>query len=546
MKKNSVAPIIDGGGGADRNESTPFNLCPKTVSFLQQILTLYSIRCKSATSMSRYIPWKYIRKQTDFEVKERLKQCSIDGGYIGLKLEDVRASASAAKPLFENSMKKIVKATGLDPDEAIDLLGKPLMKDTRGGTQCFRLMIAPLKSEERCRDKAKSEYKHDFGKLLDIVRCAIILDNEEQLCSVTKLLLEHESVVRFKNRFEGEVFTGFRDAIISIEITIESGAKHICEVQLLLAPFVDSDLQAYEMYVAFRSLFRGDSTYLEELLSAVAIFARSSNIKKKDTLKSESIDCLASILPLSPESIVEDILRSEDTGRLGALAKLIGPSMASDARLLRQVEARQLQLKEMCLTVGRKHGVPRDSKLAVDMLCREAARGDVKMNSGDLEGALEIFQEVLRGFEQTSRESMNTATTNQRLGTLTTKLQKYSTAREHYREALRLYKYLGGGNHVEVANTYTCFGAMARNQGEYEEANHYYHKAIPIYISNLGPGNVQVANIYNNLGNLAKTQNERKEAQEHYQKAMSIYSRKLGTAHPYVTRTKLNISLLDS
>ena len=120
MKKNSVAPIIDGGGGADRNESTPFNLCPKTVSFLQQILTLYSIRCKSATSMSRYIPWKYIRKQTDFEVKERLKQCSIDGGYIGLKLEDVRASASAAKSLFENSMKKIVKTKNVMQNEMLD------------------------------------------------------------------------------------------------------------------------------------------------------------------------------------------------------------------------------------------------------------------------------------------------------------------------------------------------------------------------------------------------------------------------------------------
>jgi len=119
--------------------------------------------------------------------------------------------------------------------------GKPVMIDHH--TPFTVLSLARLKGVDRMVEKAENEHKGDFSRIVDVVRCSVVVFTEEQLESVAQALKqrlvdvnneEEEKqqqpeivVVRLKNRFKEPLFNGYRDALYNIEVYCNKNDNHV-------------------------------------------------------------------------------------------------------------------------------------------------------------------------------------------------------------------------------------------------------------------------------------------------------------------------------
>ena len=489
---------------------------PTSAHFIQQTLKLYATKLKVDASAEHHLPRNYMSRYDNFAQTDRMKQRSLDGRSEGLTLEDVREAATAAQPVFNETVRKLAEAADLDPDAVVLFEGKPLVKNAEKGTVYSRLMIGPLKGEARCREKTRDDYGGDFGQLLDVVRCSIIVDTEEQLIAVTRLLLEGGNVVRLKNRFKYALFTGYRDALFSIVIETPSGVEHVCEVQLHLAPIIFFKSESHEMYEFFRTTFQGGDASVEQHMKQVAVLATVTH-EPVDGLSSDgSYDGGSSgsnggsgravvVEAQDPQAMVEGILCGDDEAKLGALAKLVGPALMGDAVLLRKVEARRLEVARMRSGGGSGGGnggaVVGEGEVDVEMLDREFAMAKALRVAGDFPGAKRLYEKVLPGYEKVP------------------------------------------GQELTVAACYNNLGIVAQNQGEYEEAKAYYQKALKIQVSKLGedhPNTVlSKANMKSLFGSEAVDQNDITTAVGHFTRAVELYDTIPGVQmDPHVLRVK--------
>ena len=120
-------------------------------------------------------------------------------------LQEVRQAGEAVMVSFEEKMRGIVKKAGLDPDEFAFHNNAKLPIDSEHDFKV--LTMAPLKSVARCSEKIKNEYGGDASKIVDVVRCSIVVNREEELVTVAQNL-ETLEVVRLKNRFSEPLFNG--------------------------------------------------------------------------------------------------------------------------------------------------------------------------------------------------------------------------------------------------------------------------------------------------------------------------------------------------
>ena len=137
---------------------------------------------------------------------------------------------------FKQLMTEFVKNAGLDPDAIVMHKGKPLLnEDTQGPWRV--LNVAPLKGETRCREKVQNEYGDDWSKLVDVVRCSIVVQTEDALESVAQAMSASSDprylLVRLKNRFKVPLFNGYRDALYSLAVCVE-GVWHVCKGRVIL------------------------------------------------------------------------------------------------------------------------------------------------------------------------------------------------------------------------------------------------------------------------------------------------------------------------
>ena len=418
---------------------------PTSANFIQQTVKLYATKLNVEAAAGHHLPRNYMDRYDNFAQTDRMKQRSLDGRSEGLTLEDVREAATAAQPVFNETVRKLAQAADLDPDAVVLFEGKPLVKNAEKGTVYSRLMIGPLKGEARCREKTRDDYGGDFGQLLDVVRCSIIVDTEEQLIAVTQLLLEGGNVVRLKNRFKYALFTGYRDALFSIVIKTPSGVEHVCEVQLHLAPIIFFKSESHEMYEFFRTTFQGGDASVEQHMKQVAVLVTvthepvegassggsggggssgSSNSGSSNSgggSSSNSGGGRAVVVEAEdPQAMVEGILCGDDEAKLGALAELVGPALMGDAVLLRKVEARRLEVARMRSGGGSGGGnggaVVGEGEVDVEMLDREFAMADALREAGDFPGAKRLYEKVLPGYEKVPGEELNVADCYSKLG----------------------------------------------------------------------------------------------------------------------------------
>ncbi|GMH73404.1 hypothetical protein TL16_g06179 [Triparma laevis f. inornata] len=176
-------------------------------------------------------------------------------------LDELYEAAAEVLPVFAGTMRGIVEGLGMDADKYPEVEGERIVDD---GFKFKALTCAPLKGRKRAEEKIKDDYEGNFKCMLDLVRCSIIVETEEQLGGVLKKMLELGIVVRLKNPFTNPLPTGIRDCLMNVKIN-----GHICEVQLYLSFIIKEKGAMHEYYNFFRDKFSGASASYTEIMKQV-------------------------------------------------------------------------------------------------------------------------------------------------------------------------------------------------------------------------------------------------------------------------------------
>jgi len=229
--------------------------------FLSNVSGFLESKLLLDATAARVLPHKWMERHPSFVLSEEsLVQRNLRGERVK-NLDELHEVAREAKPKFDSIMANIVRDSGLDPAMIVSSKdGKPLM--INHNTPFRVLSLADLKGVGRMAEKASNELKGDFSRLVDVVRCSVVVFTEEQLESVAQPLKRLSTkrrnnnninnrgiVVRLKNRFKTPLFNGYRDALYNIMVYCDGGSNddndaathavtHVCEVQLHLADIV--------------------------------------------------------------------------------------------------------------------------------------------------------------------------------------------------------------------------------------------------------------------------------------------------------------------
>ena len=244
-----------------------------------------------------------------------MTQAPVGGGAPNaMTLDDVYEAAKAAEPPFQRTMRGIAKGAGLDPDERVLFEDEPLPVDRHHTPiQYFkRLLFAPPKGRARCDEKIETEYGGEARRLVDVVRCSIVVDTEGQLISVAEALArggdgsvaldggairtaggDVYEVVRLKNRFKEPLFNGYRDALYSVRVQIAPGVWHVCEMQLHLAAVIAHKEHTHVYYEFFRSHFGGNMSAADDKMKQLLEIGESG----ATTLEELQDACFARLPP---------------------------------------------------------------------------------------------------------------------------------------------------------------------------------------------------------------------------------------------------------
>jgi tetratricopeptide (TPR) repeat protein len=315
------------------------DICTKTAVPISKLMSLFESRATVEAAAKGLGTDRFIDLYPSISVpSDALRQIRLDAPDDGpvRNYEELTELVEATRPPFDGLVRFILTKAALDPDATPTVDGKPLPADS------FKLYTpAPIKSEARCDEKVFADYNGDYARIIDAVRCSIVLDSVDQLLSIARLLNEKSKtpikleglgtvsfvVMRLKNRFAQPVFNGYQDALYTIELTFAAGIHVLCEIQLHLTALLVRSNANHKHYEYFRKYFTG--TWMA---SADAVETRLRRLNK--------IGGVAA----SAEELVNNVLESRDAERLEGLAELVGEFMVDDEPLLVEVERKRLAL----------------------------------------------------------------------------------------------------------------------------------------------------------------------------------------------------------
>lgn len=133
-------------------------------------------------------------------------------------------------------------------------------------------LIAPIKSEDRSREKVSKEYGGDWSSLVDIVRASIACDTMDQIRSV---LAQLPDPVRVKDRFAQPLLNGYRDVLVNLRLP----CGLIAEVQLHLKPLL---IAREKQHVAYQIIRTIKSQMMQEGRRKMSTAERLAAKKAKD------------------------------------------------------------------------------------------------------------------------------------------------------------------------------------------------------------------------------------------------------------------------
>lgn len=288
-----------------------------------------------------------------FDARDLLEQKHPNGERLNSALE-LREAATSAEQNFRAIMTKLVRNGGLDAQAQV--------KTQDGNTVMLNedmpftvLTMGPLKTEARITQKANNECDGHFWEIFDVVRCSVIVSDEDQLHFLAKMLMlqkrrssseeekhsretlldDHYITARLKNRFKEPFYRGHRDALFNIVVKRRQvEANHVCEVQLHLAELMVHKERTHKLYEYFRSYFDGSGP-------------------EEDCMK--ALDCIRGFAG-NVDQMIESILRGSDLDQLNHLASLMDDLMG-DVHMTLSIRKRIFDLDESNLGSQRAYGL---------------------------------------------------------------------------------------------------------------------------------------------------------------------------------------------
>ena len=214
-------------------------------------------------------------------------------------LDELLACGAAALPELEALVGDAVRKAGLEPRAQPNTF----IEIAQGGDELYTAAtLGPLKTRERCAEKATNEYGGDVRRLVDICRASVVVDTEDQLEAVFRhLLADPASVIRLKNRFANPSFNGYRDALFTVRLDLPQGGSHLAEVQVHLSPILELKAEAHVYYDFFRRHFHGNMESCDVCMKLL------DGVVGRDEF---SVDTL------------EKVARSRDVARLAMMGRL--------------------------------------------------------------------------------------------------------------------------------------------------------------------------------------------------------------------------------
>ena len=185
------------------------------------------------------------RMLNDCDTMERrvLESCQIWG-----------CSGPPRQPLRDpKSIEELYESAKNEEIALLDAMQK--LVETAGG----KIHRAPLKGEERVKEKTQQDYDGDYSRVLDVVRATGVWTKPDgiKFASITANIASAAGddgnlrVVRCKNRFGDPPPSGYRDVMLNVQLR---EGKHIGELQLQLKELSEVKSVAHVSYEIVRGL----------------------------------------------------------------------------------------------------------------------------------------------------------------------------------------------------------------------------------------------------------------------------------------------------
>ncbi|KAF8535479.1 hypothetical protein BDD12DRAFT_912762 [Trichophaea hybrida] len=169
--------------------------------------------------------------------------------------------------------------------------------------------------------------------------------------------------------------------------------------------------------------------------------------------------------------------------------------------------------------------------------------GEVHFRKGNYGGAINFFQRVLAGKENTLRNNHpSTLATVNNIASVFCDQGEYGKALEWYRRALDGKEKTLGNDHLDTLNTVNNIGNVFCNQGEYGKALEWYRRALDGREKAHGNDHPDTLRTVNNIALVFCNQGEYGKAREWYQRAVDGMEKTLGNGHPDTLTAVNNIA----
>ena len=307
IKSNKVVPIQqnndknnDSSNEKNTNNSRKPSLVlnPKTQEILTNVKGFINSKNNLNKITEKHLPKKFmndypsIKPESINELKQKFST-----------LDEIYDKANEVLPHFIKFVKDelIIGSLKLDPDYLPKLQNDEylILDDSKDEPIYFTLLtIAPLKGRKRSKEKVDNEYDGDASRIIDVIRCSIVVETEDDLNKVAKYLQDSGVIVRLKNRFKEPLWNGYCDALYNIKIE-----DFICEVQLHLVHALALKAESHKYYAFFREFFAGNTDACKSRMKVLECVFKYS--ETTSSLSSENISIVDVIRKLAQREIYE-------------------------------------------------------------------------------------------------------------------------------------------------------------------------------------------------------------------------------------------------
>ena len=382
-----------------------------------------------------------------------------------------------------------------------------------------QVKLAPLKGQERAREKVQDDYNGNWRKLVDVNRASLVVSSEEQLVALAEKMANanelramspaaaevRPAVLQLKNRFKHALFNGYRDALYSVQLVLpRSSLVFVCELQVHLDRIIELKTESHVYYEFFRSHFAGNMAAVDDRMRVLMRVASS----RAPTLA----------------ELVSMVSQGDDLAAMEALEEFLDLTAELDA--LAYVRARRL-------AVLKDRRADAKGVLALQMML-----GTAHDQAGRIDEALRIFADAYATYKADDgalleRHVEDFCSLCNSYGWASYEKGMFDQAEQLYNEAPHGYRVkLGQPKHERALATLGGVALLRQDAGRIDEAIDTYGEALALKRDVLGPDNISTLTTMTFMAGALRLADREDEASAMANEAYKMRKALLGSDHP--------------